>query len=64
MTADRLKTLVKSKTLWGAIGTALGWLASQPRVGAVEIIQAVGGIVTAAGVRDAITQHGIAPDQG
>lgn len=53
---SRLAIILKSKTFWGSILTAGAWLASQPHVGAVEVIQALGGITTAVGVRDAIGQ--------
>lgn len=46
-------SLLRSKTVWGTIFAAAGWLVAQPAVGTAEVIQAVGTIVTAAGVRDA-----------
>lgn len=52
----RFAILLKSKTLWGSVATAAAWLIAQPHVGGVEIVQAVGGVITAAGVRDAIAQ--------
>lgn len=52
----RFGILLKSKTLWGSIATAVAWLLAQPHVGGVEVVQAVGAVVTAAGVRDAIGQ--------
>lgn len=50
----RLGIVLKSKTLWGSILGTGAWLLSQPHVGAVEVMQAVGGVVTAVGLRDAI----------
>lgn len=46
-------SLLRSKTVWGAVFAAGGWLVSQPVIGVAEVIQAIGTIVTAAGVRDA-----------
>lgn len=51
---SRLGVILKSKTFWGSVLTAGAWLFGQPHVGGTEIIQAVGGVVTAIGVRDAI----------
>lgn len=59
MTRDRLVTVLKSKTLWGAVFASAAWLVAQPHVGLPEIIQAIGAVVSAAGVRDAITKHGL-----
>jgi hypothetical protein len=53
---NRVIVLLKSKTLWGAVLTAAAWLLNQPHVGPLEILQALGAIVSAAGVRDAITK--------
>jgi hypothetical protein len=53
---SRFLLLLKSKTVWGAVLGAGAWLAGQPKVGVVEVIQAVGTVVSAAGVRDAIAQ--------
>lgn len=50
----RLGVILKSKTMWGSILTAGAWLIGQPHVGGVEVLQALGGVVTAIGVRDAI----------
>lgn len=52
----RLKTILTSKTFWGAVLTAGAWLTHQQHVGPAEVIQAVGGVLTAAGVRDSITK--------
>jgi hypothetical protein len=53
----RLGILLKSKTLWGSVLTAGAWLLHQQGgPSAVDVIQAVGGVITAAGVRDAIGQ--------
>jgi len=53
---NRLVVLLKSKTFWGAVVTGAAWLLGQPHVGVPEVAQAVGGIITAAGVRDSITK--------
>lgn len=53
---SRLLVLLKSKTVWGAVCTAGGWLASQPKIGIPELLQAGGMVLGAAGVRDAIAQ--------
>lgn len=52
----RFFTLVTSKTVWGAVAVAGGYLASQPKIGWLQILQAAGGVLSAAGVRDAITK--------
>jgi hypothetical protein len=52
----RLRVLLTSKTLWGAVFAAGSWLATQPKIGIAEIVQALGTVLSAAGVRDAITQ--------
>lgn len=62
MTVNRIAILLKSKTLWGSIFAAGAWLIAQPTVGLVQVAQALGTVISAAGVRDAITQHGISPD--
>jgi hypothetical protein len=53
---SRLLVLLRSKTVWGAVCAAGGWLAQQPKLGVAEYVQAVGMVLTAAGVRDAIEQ--------
>ena len=47
-------TLLKSKLVWGAILAAGAWLIQQPAIGIVEVVQALGGVIAAAGTRDAI----------
>ncbi len=47
-------TLLKSKLVWGSILAAGAWLLSQPTIGIVEVVQALGGVIAAAGTRDAI----------
>lgn len=59
--AGRLLVLFKSKAVWGAIFAAAAWLASQPHVGLADVVQALGTVLSAAGVRDAITKA-TAPD--
>lgn len=56
MTLARLIVLVKSKTVWGAVFASGAWLAQQPHLGIAEIVQALGMVLSAAGVRDAITK--------
>lgn len=53
---NRLLTILKSKTFWGAVCTAGAWLAAQQHVGVTEIMQASGAVLSAAGLRDAITK--------
>lgn len=48
----RAWALVKSKTVWGAIFTAIGWLARQPQLTIPDVITAIGMVLTAVGVRD------------
>lgn len=55
---NRIKTLLKSKTFWGAVVAAVAWTLKQPHIDATVILQALGAIVSAAGVRDAITKLG------
>lgn len=50
----RLTILLRSKTVWGAVFTAGAWLAQQPKIGVAQVVQAVGMVLSAAGVRDAI----------
>lgn len=47
-------TLLKSKLVWGAVLAAGAWLLNQPHIGIVEVVQALGGVIAAAGTRDAI----------
>lgn len=54
--AARLVIILKSKTLWGAVFGAAAWLVSQPKIGIAEIVQALGTVLSAAGVRDAIAK--------
>lgn len=56
MTRTRLVVLLKSKTVWGSIIAALAWLIQQPTINAATAVQAFGMVLSAAGVRDAITQ--------
>jgi hypothetical protein len=58
---SRLAVLLKSKTVWGAVLGAGAWLIGQPHVGVVEVMQAAGTVLSAAGVRDAIAK--LAPPQ-
>lgn len=53
---DRLLVLLKSKTVWGAVFTAGAWLFGQPKITIADVIRAVGMVLSAAGVRDAIAQ--------
>ncbi len=54
MTAPRLLVLLKSKTCWGAIFAAAAHLAAQPKIGVADVVQSLGMVLSAAGVRDAI----------
>lgn len=54
MIQTRRHSVLRSKTVWGAILSAGAWLLTQPAIGVVEVVQAVGAVLTAAGVRDAI----------
>lgn len=53
---NRFAVIFKSKTFWGAVAGAAGWLISQPHVGLAEIIQAGGTVLAAAGIRDSVTK--------
>lgn len=50
--------LMKSWTVWGAVGSALTWLSQQPKVGLVEIAQATFGLVLVIGGRNAVEKNG------
>lgn len=52
----RLDVILKSKTVWGAVFTAAAWLLKQDHIGVIEIVQAAGALLSAIGIRDAITQ--------
>lgn len=53
---NRLVVLLKSKAVWGALFTAGAWLLKQQHVGPLEIMEALGGVLSTAGLRDAITK--------
>lgn len=55
----RLGILLRSKSVWGAVAVAVSYLTGQDHIGVHEIINAAGGVISAVGVRDAITQHGV-----
>lgn len=59
---NRLVVLLKSKTVWGAVASAIGFLLTKDHVGAAEVVQAVGGVVTAVGVRDSISKATAPPE--
>lgn len=46
--------LFRSKTVWGAIGLAVSQVLAAPVVTVSVIVQAVGTVLAAAGVRDAL----------
>ncbi len=46
--------LLKSKTVWGAVIGAVSWLIGRPEIAPTDVITAVGGIISAVGIRDAI----------
>ena len=54
--ANRIRLIVTSKTVWGVVLSTGAWLLSQPKITVAEIIQAIGMILSAAGVRDAIAR--------
>lgn len=54
----RIAVLLKSKSVWGAVAVAVSYLTGQDHIGVHEIVTAAGGVISAVGVRDAITQHG------
>lgn len=57
MARKRFLTLLKSKTVWGAVATAAAGLLAAPAIGLSEIVQAGGLVVAAIGVRDALPQR-------
>ena len=54
---ERMFALLKSKTVWGAVFAAVGWLLKQPQITAPEVITALGTILSACGVRDSFTKY-------
>ena len=58
MNRKRLVALLKSKAVWGAIFAAGAWTLEQPAIDAQVILQAGGAVLSAAGIRDAITKLG------
>lgn len=60
----RLLVLVRSKTVYGAVFAAAAWLMGQPHIGVGEIVQALGTVLSAAGVRDAITKATVVAGAG
>jgi hypothetical protein len=48
-------SLLTSKTVWGAVIAAASWLVQQQTIGVPEVIQALGMVVAAIGVRQAIS---------
>lgn len=56
---NQVMIVLKSKTFWGAVFAAGAWLVAQPHIGPVEIIQAGGTVLSAAGIRSAIAKHGL-----
>lgn len=53
---SRITTLLTSKTVWGAIIGAAAYLIAQPHLGLHEIAAGIAPVLTAIGVRDAISQ--------
>jgi len=54
---ERMIALLKSKTVWGALFAAVGWLLNQPQITVPEVITALGSVLSAAGVRDSFTKY-------
>lgn len=63
MTRARLKVLLRSKTVLGAVFSAGAWLVQQPHITVAAALQALGMVLTAAGVRDAIEQAITGPSE-
>jgi hypothetical protein len=49
---NRFFNILKSKTVWGSIIAAGGYLINQPKIGVVEIITAAGVVLAGIGVKD------------
>lgn len=54
---NRLGKLFRSKTVWGSILAAGAWLIAQPAINAPEIVQAVGTVLAAIGVKDSFIKN-------
>lgn len=52
----RIVTILKSKTVWGALAAAVSYLTAQPHVGLHQVVIAAGTVLSAVGIRDAITK--------
>jgi hypothetical protein len=63
MTMARLKIILKSKTFWGTALVAGANLLSKSPITLSDWAEFAGAIIAAAGVRDAITQHGVTPGE-
>ena len=53
---NRWTELLKSKTFWGAVFAAGGYLVSAETIGISEIVTAIGVVIAAAGVKDNFTK--------
>lgn len=53
---DRIKTLLKSKAVWGAVFGAANYLFGVDHIGLHEIANAAGPVISVIGIRDAITK--------
>lgn len=49
---NRLLHLLTSKTVWGAVVGAGGYLSAQPHIGIGQVAIAAGGVLAAVGVKD------------
>jgi hypothetical protein len=59
MNRHRLVTILKSKTFWGSVATAVGVVLAAPVITTDVVLQAGGIVLGGAGIRDAITQLGL-----
>lgn len=50
-----------SKTVWGALLGAGAWLVSQPHIDPAAVVQAIGTVIAAIGVRHAVAKATPAP---
>ena len=56
------KTLVKSKTVWGAAGATVAYLCKQDHLTIWSVIQGLGGFLSVVGARDAVAK--VTPNGG
>jgi len=54
---ERTKKVLLSKTVWGAVFAALAGLLKVDHIGVLDILRAIGEVLMAIGIRDAIGER-------